>query len=261
MIDVVASVFRLENARYRSVPRLEFEYEERGAGVRWNIVAGGSRAYLLRYGTGLNLTTPAEFAEQNADSHFMMSRVQSALLLGGHGLYQAEAVGRIFFQSVQDQPNWFTQLDYPTSRPEEASDSVYDWLGALTRHTMLRRAAADAHAALSQPHEAGTFVYRGFEWLVVGENRKWDQLASDIGVPSSAVRDFKKLVNVNYGVRHASRSGEKLRADIDNYGTWVCALIDAINSTRARLEAGYTVADPETVARAVAVAVPVTAYV
>jgi len=140
------------------------------------------------------------------------------------------------------------------------TSAVYDWLNALVQHTMLRRAAADAHFALTHPSEAGTFVYRGFEWLVVGEGRSWDDLASDIGVSISEVREFKKLVNVDYGVRHASRSGQKLRADVHNYGTWVCALIDAINATRARLEPGYKVADPTTVAQSVMLAMPVIPY-
>ncbi len=68
------------------------------------------------------------------------------------------------------------------------------------------------------------------------------------------------MVNVDYGVRHASRSGEKLRANIHNYGTWVCNLIDAINATRARLEPGYEIAEPQTVADAVVLAVPVDPY-
>jgi hypothetical protein len=190
----------------------------------------------------------------------MVSRVQSALLLAGKGLFQAQAVGRIFLESIQDETNWFTQLDLPTSKADVATDVVYDWIKALTAHTMLRRAAADAHYALSHPYEAGTFVYRGLEWLVVGEGRSWEDLAPDIGVSKSQVRDFKKLVNVDYGVRHASRSGEKLRADVQNYGTWVCALIDAINATRSRLESGYKPAAPETVAEAVVLAMLVDPY-
>lgn len=199
-------------------------------------------------------------AEQGADSHFMISRVQCALLLGGKGLFQAEAVGRIFFQSIQEEAKWFTEGDLPTSKADDATEAVHDWVIALTKHTMLRRAAGDAHFALSHPHEAGAFVYRGFEWLVLGEGRSWDNLAEDLGVSRGDVREFKKLANVDHGVRHASRSGVKLRADIENYGTWVCALIDAINATRARLELGYKVAAPEVVAEAVAIAMPMNPY-
>src|SRR6266545_8236684 len=248
MTDLVASVFELTNTRFLMAPKLELSYAEQDTGAYWHITAGGSRAYTLRFGKRLVPSTDRSVEDQNADSHFMMSRVLGALLLGGKGLFQAQAVGRIFFEGVQDSPNWFTQLDLPTSEPPVATDRVYDWLKALVRHTMLRRAAADAHSALSHPHEAGSFVYRGFEWLILGERRSWDDLATDIGVSKSEIQDFKKLANVDYGVRHASRLGWKLRADMNNYGQWVCGLIDAINATRSRLEPGYKVAAPEIVA-------------
>ena len=45
-----------------------------------------------------------------------------------------------------------------------------------------------------------------------------------------------------------------------NHGTWVCSLIAAINATRARIEPGYIVAVPETVAEAVALAMPLDPY-
>jgi hypothetical protein len=98
------------------------------------------------------------------------------------------------------------------------------------------------------------------EWLVVGEGRSWDDLAADVGVGVDELRGFKKLANVDYGVRHASRSGQKLRADVANYGTWVCALIDAIYATRSRLETGYKPLGPEEVAKAVIAALPLVPY-
>lgn len=260
MTDLVATVFRLENARFYMAPKLDFRYLEQETGVQWHITAGGSRAYMMRYGENLAAMEPDSIDNQNADSHFMANRVQCALLLAGKGLFQVEAVGRIFLQSIQEEPNWFTQLDLPTSKAEVVTDDVYDWLRALCKHTMLRRAANDAHFALSFPHEAGTFVYRGLEWLVVGESRSWDDLGTDIGVSKAQVRNFKKLANVDHGVRHASRSGKKLRADMQNYATWVCGLIDAINATRSRLEPGYKVATPDTVAQAVVTAVLVDPY-
>jgi hypothetical protein len=260
MNDLVVSVFRITNGRFLPTPKVDFAYLERETGIHWHITAGASRAYTVRFGPGLAAVNGDSIRHQNADSHFMINRVQYALLLGGAGLFQVEAVGRVFLSGVREHPSWFSQLDFPTSIPVLASDGVYDWLKALIEHTLLRRAAADAHAALSHPHEAGLYVYRGFEWLVVGEGRSWDQLATDVGVSPSQVRDFKKLVNVDYGVRHASRSGAKLRADFDNYATWVCGLIDAINATRARLDPSYSVASPETVASAVAQAVLVEPY-
>lgn len=259
-MDLVASIFRLTNARFLMAPKFTLEYLEEDTGNFWHVTAGGSRAYLLRFGKGLAAMESDSIDKQNADSHFMMSRVQCGFLVDGKGLFQAQAVGRIFLGSIQDKPNWFTQLDLPTSKADAATPTIHDWIKAMSKHTILRRAATDAHLALSYPHEAGAFVYRGFEWLLMGEGRGWEDLAADIGVSKSDVRDFKKLANVGYGVRHASRSGEKLRANIQNYGTWVCGLIDAINATRARIEPGYKVAAPETVAEAVAVAMPLDPY-
>jgi hypothetical protein len=260
MTDLVTSVFRLSNARFRMAPKVDFNYLEKETGIRWHIIAGCSRAYLLRFGVGLAAMEADALERQNADSYFMMSSLRSAFLLGGKGLFQAAAVGRLFFKCIQDQAEWFAQLDFPTTEHDVADDRTYGWLKAFAKHTMLRRAAADAHSALSHTHEAGTFVYRGLEWLVVGEGRSWDDLASDMGVSKADVRDFKRLMNVDYGVRHASRSGVKLRANLQNYSTWVCALIDATNATRSRLEPGYEPEAPEMVAEAVIAAMPADPY-
>jgi hypothetical protein len=92
------------------------------------------------------------------------------------------------------------------------------------------------------------------------EGSRWEDLAADVGVAVSDLRSFKKLANVDYGVRHASRSGQKLRADTANYLTWVCGLIDAICATRSRLEPGYKPLGPEEVARVVMAAVPLEPY-
>jgi hypothetical protein len=260
MTDLVVSVFQLTNARYRIVPKLSFRYVERNTGSQWDISAGGSRAYTLRLGKDIGAEESNSIDQQNADSTFMVNRVQYALLLPGYGLFDAWAVGRVFLKSLHEETNWFTQTNLPTSKVEPASDGFYDWLKTLCGNTMLRRAASDAHAALSHQHEAGIYVYRGLEWLVTGERRSWDDLADDLGMSRSQVRDFKKLVNVDYGVRHTSRSGAKLRADAESAAMWVCALIDAINATRARIEPGYKIAAPEAVAEAVLAALPPDPY-
>ena len=54
--------------------------------------------------------------------------------------------------------------------------------------TTLRRSADTAHLALSHPHEALIFIYRGLEWLKRGTGVGWDQIATDIGVPLSALK-------------------------------------------------------------------------
>jgi len=260
MIDLVVNVFRLTNGRFLMAPKVEFGYQEKGIDVNWHVAAGGTRAYLLRFGGGLAQITPDSIGEQSADSHFMISRLQSALLLGGKGLFQAEAVGRVFLKEVQATPEWFTQLDLPTTLYDRDVDGVYDWLTALVQHPMLRRAAADAHMALSTPHEAAGFVYRGFEWLIVGEGRRWEDLSVDTGIPHSQMRDFKKLANVDHGVRHASQSGKKLRADTLSYGSWVCALLEAIGATRSRLDPAYSKPDASSVAQAVVQAMAVNPF-
>ena len=106
MSDLVLSVFQLSNARFCAVPKMDFEYVEKDTGTSWHITAGGTRAYLLRHGEGLVKLDSEAIGEQNADSHFMMSRALSALLLGGQGLFQSSAVGRVFFTALPDQPRW-----------------------------------------------------------------------------------------------------------------------------------------------------------
>lgn len=260
MGDLVASVFQLHNNKGLFAPKADFDYQERNSTVRWHISSGGTRAYMMRFGVDIARRDFENIGEQNADSHFMLTRVQSAYLLAGDGLFAAESVGRIFFAKIQEQPDWYTQTDFITATPPEATQRFYGWLGAFTSHVMLRRAAYDAFLALSNPHESGAFVYRGFEWLVVGEGRNWDDLAADLGVSKSSIRNFKKMTNVDYGVRHASKSGKKLRADWENYGTWVCSLIDAINATRARLDASYLPEDPSAVAEGVMKAMPISVF-
>lgn len=260
MLELVASVFRLSSPRLTIAPKTVYQYQESDTGVQWHVSAGGSRAYFARFGEGVAGADADSIGRQNADSQFMVSRLLSAFLLGGHGLFHAEAMGRFFVSDIEGNPEWFTQLNFSTSEPPIASDAVYDWMDAFTRHTMLRRAANDAHSALSLPADAGMYVYRGLEWLLVGEGRSWNDLAKDIGISKKDIKGFKKLVNVGYGVRHASRSGQKLRADVENHGTWVAGLIDAMNATRERLDEGYTSPGSEVVAAAVIAAMPIEPY-
>ncbi len=126
MVELVVSIFQLTNARYRMVPKLGFHYVEQDTGSQWDISAGGSRAYTLRFGKNLAAEESDSINNQNAGSTFMVNRVQYALLLSGYGLFDALAVGRVFLESVQEDPGWFTQLNLPTSKTEPASDGFYD---------------------------------------------------------------------------------------------------------------------------------------
>jgi hypothetical protein len=52
----------------------------------------------------------------------------------------------------------------------------------------------------------------------------------------------------------------KLRAVPENYGTWPCALLEAINLARQRLESSYTPMSPQHAGKIVAKAVSVIPY-
>ena len=210
MADFVISVFNLRNARGDFVPLLNIEYVEKGTGLSWVVSCGGTRAYAIRHAEKLK---EDNLEVQAADSHFMMRRVESGLLLGGVGLFQAVATGRLLFRNVQGEVRWTTHLDWPDLIAEKVSKAdpaaTDDWVSALCRHTVLRRAADDAHLALSYPHEALIFVCRGFEWLVVGMNLSWDDLAKDVGVSVKEIRDLKKTANVDTGIRHAAKAASR----------------------------------------------------
>lgn len=262
-MDIALSVFRLSNRRGLFVPGVNLRYVEAGGNSEWGLVCGGTRAYIVRFGSPL-LDDPEE---QAADSHFMVRRVTNSLLMGGAGLFQPEACGRLFLRNIKGDKgdvSWTGYLDWPDNAAEEgsraSSDTVHDWCEALCDHTVLRRAAEDAHAALSNPHESLIFVYRGLEWLVGGLGITWEELAPDLGATVSEVRKLKKAANVDTGVRHASKSGVKMRADTQNYYSWVCALFDGINGARARLEPGFKVMGPESVAAAVGQALSLMPY-
>jgi len=257
-MDLAISVFSFESKRGYFVPPLNLDYLEKETGLSWTLTCGGTRGYAVRHGEKLG----QDLGEQAADSHFMMRRMESSLLLGGAGLYRAMPAGRLLFSGVCGSVKWDSQLNWPDIEAKKSPEvaPIYDWFKALSSHTILRRAADDTHLALSNPCEALVFVYRGLEWLVFGMGGSWDDLARDLGVPTSDLKDLKKLANLDSGVRHATKTGLKLRADSDNYGTWVCALFEAINTARARLEPGFTPMTPHQVSDAVLRAFPPIPY-
>lgn len=261
MTDFAISVFRLFNAKGYSVPQLNIGYIERGTGLEWQIVCGGSRAYLVRHGNNL----VDDLDEQAADSHFMIHRVTSSLLLSGLGLFQAEAMGRLIFKDVCGMVTWDSHLDGPDPFTKEDYSEViirkvYDWCGALCKYNILRRAADDARIALTHPHEALVYVYRGLEWLKEGQEIEWELIAEDIGVSNNDIRDLKRIANRGTGVRHATKDGKKMRAKFDNYSKLVCGLIDAINAARKRFEPEFMPMTPKEVADAVMRATPLFPY-
>lgn len=237
MTDIAISVFSVSNRRGYFLPSLNIHYQEVD-GPQWTVAAGGTRAYVVRFGNPLK----DDPEEQSADSHFMIRRLTSSLLLGGLGLFQAETSGRLFIRNVDGEISWTSHFDWPAPSDQPtaaAAQRVNDWFAAISKHTMLRRAADDAHLALSNPHEALVFTYRGLEWLVVGRNIGWDELALEIGAPTASLRDLKKMANVDLGFRHATSTGIKARADLGTAGSAVALLFDAINASRAKLEPGF----------------------
>ena len=139
---------------------------------------------------------------------------------------------------------------------EKDTDVLYGWIQALCLHTYLRRAAEDGYNALLNPHEALVFVYRGMEWLVEGMGFTWEDIATELGVSKNDIRDLKKTANFETGVRHASKSGMKLRANPENYGTWVAGLFDIINAARVRIEPSYVSVAGEKGAEMISRAIP-----
>lgn len=248
MSDAIVTVFRLHNERGYWAPTANVTYQEQNTGIWWNINCGGRRAYVAR-------VTPkkADAANEAADSHFMVRRLTCALLMGGVGLFEAEAVGRLTIPNVGSDFTWSCEVDVvdPSGPVPEAGETVYDWLKALCAHTVLRRAIEDAHLAISQPHESLVFVYRGLEWIVRGLPISWDDLAVAMGVSKSELRGLKRAANDDTGIRHATLSGRKLRAQLGNYGSWVCGLLDAVMVARARLDKSFEKPAPDAVARIV----------
>jgi len=260
MTEFAITVFRLTNQRGYFVPCLNIGYLERDTGLEWRITCGGTRAYFVRFGSKVSDNTAAE----SADSHFMANRVTGSLLMAGAGLFQPEAMGRLFFRGVEGAVTWTSQLDVAgrscDKEPCVLVERVYDWYKAICDHKLLRRAVDDAHLALSHSHEALIFVYRGLEWLKLGQGIEWAQLANDMGGTEDDLRELKKTANYETGVRHATPSGSKMRALADNYGTWVCGLIDAINAARSRLDPAFKRMGPDEVGNAVLKAMPVVPY-
>ncbi len=261
MTDFAISVFSLENDRGYIAPRLNIGYKEIDSTTEWTINCGGTRVYLVRHDTPLL----ADMDEQAADSHFMVDRLKTAFLFGGAGLFRAKSVGRLIFKNVEGDVTWVSQLDQPDpffgSWPDQATtDQSADWYQAICRHNILRRAANDAYQALIHPHEALLYAYRGMEWIVVGAKLSWEDLAKDMGVSYSDLREFKKTANVEAGARHPTQTLDKLRADLRNYSSWITCLFDAINAARARLDPSYTPKTPKEFAAVFARAVPPVPY-
>ncbi len=260
MTDMVMSIFEFQNARGHAVPHFQFQYKEADTGNEWKIDCGGTRGYFGQFVSKLDDNLEAHAA----DSHFGVQRVLTALFISGFGLFESKAVGRIFIKDLKGNFTYYSQVNtrepYEKIKKLEATHSLFDWLPAICAHNVLRRALDDAYLALQHPHEAFVFVYRGFEWIRTSFNLSWEDVASDVGVSVADIKELGKLANYETGIRHASKSGKKLRADPVNYGTWVCGLVDAVNAARKRLEPKFERMDAKAVAAVIKAACPPTAF-
>jgi len=89
---------------------------------------------------------------------------------------------------------------------------------------------------------------------------KQEEMANALGVEHSHYKELGKIANVKTGVRHASPSGSKIRADAVTYSTWMCGLVDGINYARSKIEQGFVRMTPKEVATAMTIAVLLDPY-
>lgn len=254
MSEFAITVFQMRNDRGLRVPGLNISYLEEDTGIKWYMSCGGTRAYFVRVANP-PLSQPLDAREQAPDSHFMVRRLSAALLLGGAGLFQATVSGRVLIENVQGNIVWHCTME-PFQQAENV-EQVESWYTAIVHNTFLRRASEDVHTALCLPHEAFVYIYRGFEWIVKGFDLSWEDLAHSLDVPPSHLKkDLKKMANYETGVRHASESGMRMRANYENYATWVAGLVDAINIARGRIEPDFEKMSADEIAVAVGVAAP-----
>ncbi len=260
----VCSVFELVSKTGYFAPRFNIRYNERDTDTSWFITGGGTRAYISRVGSNLEQSNDV----QSADSHFMMDRLVCALLISGAGLFWAGPKGRILVEAPVKALRWESQVDleaFYSERVRAVHDAFHEdefrsWFQFICQYTPIRRALHDAVQALKNPVEAFVYIYRGFEWLKKGLNLSWDDIANDVGVSKKQIKVLGQIANEESGVRHASKSGVKQRASLEEYGTWLAGLIDAIESARARIDNTYQASDSKGIAEKLKVAVQYDPY-
>ena len=81
--NYVCSVFELVSRSGYFAPGFNIRYDEKDTGNSNFITGGGTRVYISRVGSNLDQSADS----QSADSHFLMDRVISGLLISGAGLF------------------------------------------------------------------------------------------------------------------------------------------------------------------------------
>ena len=260
---LVCSVFELKSTPGYFAPPFSIRYEERGSNNSFFINGGGTRLYVNR----VSDTLDPSIEDQAADSHFAVDRIVSALISGA-GLFWASPKGRMFIHPPIGTLRWNVQIDLEPFYSERvrALHDAFDtnefgsWFAFICQNKPVRRALHDAVQAIKNPVEAFVYIYRGFEWLKVGLGLSWDDIACDVGVTTKQIRELGQLANDGTGVRHASTSGLKLRADLDTYGTWIAGLLHATEAARARVDGSYAVSTPNRIANKLKAAVQYDPY-
>lgn len=261
--SLVVSVFQMTSRLGYLVPSFNIQYDESNTGKSWFISCGGTRCYLARGEAGHEV----ELSEQAADSHFLMSRIIAALLLSGAGLFDFELKGRLVFRGV-NPIHWESIIEFEPFWAEDikrvhsvfSTEKFFGWFKAIINHRFIYRATEDAVLALRVPTEAFVFIYRGFEWIEDGLKISKRELAKGIGVPLKNLKSLGEIANVDSGVRHATKSGVKIRANTETYSTWIAGLVDAINFARSRRESGFVPMTAKEVAVALTAAVKMQPY-
>jgi hypothetical protein len=256
-ISATLTVFELRNDRGYFAPSANVQYDEKGNVISWFLTLGGTRCYVACVGR----LSDAKIEETKADSHFMIHRVISSLVIARAGLFEPVVRGRVVFPAVDGQ-RWASEIDYDLPWSDEVGrvhasfepQNFKGWITSIIENTFLRRALDDAVLALRYPVEAFVYIYRGFEWLESGLKISKKEMASAIKVELNNYRELGKIANVESGVRHASKTGLKSRAVPESYGTWICGLIDAINYARFKLDPSFVVMTPTEVAEVVHIA-------
>lgn len=260
MTDVVASVFNMINDWGFFLPKFDIHYVEKATDIQWFINCGGTRAYLIRVGEKLG----TNFEDECADSHFMVNRVVTSLLMGGLGLFKANSVGRIQFNNIgSNELNFSTHLDLRDLEEKKVSqeiESLTDWYKFICLNDLFRRAADDAYYALINPVEAIFYMYRGMEWLLKAGNIGWRELADDIGVTFKQIKEFKRMANVELGQRHGIESARKMRGQFHESGMLVADFVYGLCKVRKRVDSSYIVPTPKDVSKIIIKALPVVPY-
>jgi len=222
-----------------SAPRVMFSYLESDTGNAWVIWASLGDAYLYRIGEKLSSVS---LADRKRDSELMVRRLQASLLISRKGLFTYDFVGMWTLDKVGIDNRLSTiNCVLRAAESEEYDEEVPDWFNAFSKHTLLRRAAEDAHSAATIQQESIFFLYRGFEWLkkAVG-NISWDKLGKAIDVPQANIDYIKKTANdPEAAARHAAATGFKSYFQGEVCSSWVCGLLHSIAHVRCSVDPSF----------------------